>query len=110
MKILDMALKEVYLEPIHNGSKVVEYRDMTTYWTEKLLDMEAYGKPVDEVIDGLMHGELEVKPRGWTHIRFHQSGGTRTLLVEINDIKTYVGRHTFCIGLGKVINNEYGSE
>ena len=98
-----MSLKEVFLEPIHLGVKTTEYRDMTPYWADKLLNIAAYGMPVEEVIDGLMHGDLEVKPKGWTHIRFHQSGGNRTLLVEMGEIKTYPGRHTFCISLGKLV-------
>lgn len=107
-KVLDMALKEVFLEPIHNGTKRIEYRDMTPYWVDKLLDTESYGKPTEEIIDGIMHGDLELKPRGWTHIRFHQSNGSRVLLVELKDIKTYIGRHTFCLYLGNVIENKYG--
>lgn len=108
MKILDAALKRVYLEPIHNGSKKVEYREATTYWADKLLDIESYGgKSTEEVIDGLLHGDLKVKQRDWTHILFHESGGSRTLLVEMGQVHFYVGHRAFCIDLGKVIENKY---
>lgn len=110
-QILDMSLKSVFFEPICLGVKKVEYREMTDYWAGKLLDLEKYGgKNVFEVIDGLMHGTLDVIPRGWTHILFHQSGGSRTLLVEMGDIKTYKGHRAFCISLGKVIEQKWGGE
>lgn len=107
-KILDMALKMPFFEPICLGAKKWEYRSMTDYWAEKLLDIDKYGgKNVYEVIDGLMHGTLEVIPRDWTHILFHQSGGTRTLLVEMGEIKVYKGHRSFCIALGNVVEQNY---
>jgi len=107
-KILDMALKSVYFEPICLGVKKVEYREATDYWANKLLDMEKYGgKNVFDVLDGLLHGTLDVIPRDWTHILFHQSGGKRTLLVKIGEIKFYKGHRAFCIKLGNVIEQKF---
>ena len=99
MKIIDMALKPVYLEPTRTGTKRVEYRDLTEYWTQKLVDIESYGGlDVRDVMDGLHDGTLELKPRDWTHILFHESGTGRTLLVKIRYIKVYRGHHNFHIG------------
>lgn len=106
-KILDMALKPVYLEATRTGAKKVEFRTSTDYWVKKLVDIESYGGlSVREVFNGLHDGELELKPRDWTHILFHESGSNVTLLVELKSIKFYRGHHGFCIHLGEVVKQE----
>lgn len=105
-RYLDMSLKSVYMEPTRMGVKKLEQRTATLYWTKKLVDIESYGGlSVREVRDGLHDGELEFKPRDWTHILFHESGSNVTLLVEIEKIKFYRGHHGFFIHLGKVIKD-----
>lgn len=110
-KTLDMSLKRVYLEPTRQGVKKVEHRDMTLYWTEKLVDIESYGgKSVDEIRCGLIDGTLEFKPRNWSRILFHESGSQNTLLVEVKSINHYVGHRNFHIELGEVLQVGYGKE
>lgn len=99
-KVIDMALKAVYLEPTRMGVKTVEYRNCTEYWTKKLVDTESYGGlSVREVMDGLHDGTIDLHPRDWTHILFHESGTGVTLEVAIRYIKFYKGHHCFCIGI-----------
>lgn len=105
-RYLDMSLKKVYLEPTRMGRKKLEQRTATEYWTKKLVDIESYGGlSVREVLDGLHDGELELKPRDWTHILFHESGSNVTLLVEIKSIRFYRGHHGFFIHLGEVVKD-----
>ena len=100
-----MALKSVFFEPVRNGAKKTEFRDFTDYWCNKLLDVESYHMSTDDIINGLLDGTLEIKPRGWTHILFHESGHNRTVLVEMGEIRTYPGHRAFCIDLGDVIED-----
>lgn len=100
-----MALKPVFFEPVRNGSKRVEYRDFTQYWCEKLLDVESYHMSTEDIINGLIDGSLELRQRNYTHILFHESGHTRTVLVEMGRVRTYPGHRAFCIDLGDVVED-----
>lgn len=99
----DMALKGVYLEPMRRGVKKIEYRDLTDYYVNKLVDVDSYnGKSVREIMDGLHDGTLELKPKDITHIMFHESKTGVMLKAEVRYIKVFKGHHCFCIGIGKV--------
>lgn len=100
MRILDAALKSIWYDAILKGTKKTEYRDMTEYWINKLLDTSKYeGKTIDDIKDGLSKGTLKLYPRGWTHVRFHCK--ERTMVWTIEEIKTYDTHTTFAIKLGK---------
>ena len=102
MDNVNAAIKKVYLDLIKKGTKVVEYRDMSEYWTKKLVDVESYkGLTVQEVIDGLQQGKLKLKPRAIDTITFFCEG-TRTQY-RVLSINTYVGHKLFAIRLGKKI-------
>lgn len=103
-KILDAALKEVYMIPTRQGVKKHELRTATEYWVNKLVDVESYGgKSALQIRAGLVDGTLELKPRDWTHILFHQSGSSETLLVEIKEIVFIKYHFGFIIKLGEII-------
>lgn len=98
----DMALKGVYLEPMRRGVKTIEYRDLTEYYVNKLVDVASYNKPIREIMDGLHDGTLELKTKDITHIMFHESKTGVRLKAEVRYIKVFKGHHCFCIGIGKV--------
>lgn len=106
-KVLNMALKPVFMRAIRNGSKKWEYRDYSTYWGEKLIDVESYGgKDIMDIMDGIYSGELEFKPREYTHILFHESGTQKTLKVECLGTRYYRGHLGFAIQLGEIIKGK----
>ena len=39
---INASIKKQYLEQIIKGTKTTEYREMTEYWTQKLVDVESY--------------------------------------------------------------------
>lgn len=99
-KTLNCAIKKQYLDMILQGAKKTEYRDMSDYWCGKIIDMGQYpGKTLQEVIDMLKMGKVELKAKPYTHITFHCNGQHETY--EIKDIKTYRGHSLFAIRLGK---------
>ena len=62
MKILDLFLKHKFYNMIDCGFKTEEYRDITPYWINRIVN----GKP--------------------THIRFHKGYTKTTMIFEILDI------------------------
>ena len=99
---VNASIKKVYLNMILKGTKTTEYRDMSEYWTKKLVEVESYkGKTVQEVIDGLQQGKLKLKPRAIDTITFFCEG-TRTRY-KVLGITTYVGHKLFAIRLGEQI-------
>lgn len=105
MRTKDLALKSVYYDQIASGRKKTEYRSLENlYYIQTFLNADSYkGKSIEEIKEGLINGTIkDVRPAGYTHIRFHNLG--RTMIVEIKDIR--IDRHNklLCIDLGKILS------
>lgn len=97
---VNASIKKQYLDMILKGAKTTEYREMTDYWTKKLVDVESYkGKDVDEVIEGLQTGKLELKPRAIKQITFYCEK-KKSAVYKVTGIRAYKGHKLFAIGLG----------
>ena len=96
MKALHCAIKRKYLDLIQAGTKNVEYRDMSPYWVERLVEVPA-GKDINQYRADIISGKVEPKFKKYTHIVFHCEGDTVT--IPIDGIKTYRGHHIFAISL-----------
>ena len=99
---VNASIKRVYLDMILKGAKTTEYRDMSVYWTDKLVDVPSYGGlTTQEVISGLQAGELELKAKPIDTITFWCEG-TRTRYAVLS-INVYKGHKLFAIKLGKQV-------
>ncbi|MBQ9340047.1 MAG: hypothetical protein IJS13_06925 [Paludibacteraceae bacterium] len=96
MKALHCAIKREYLDLIQAGTKNVEYRDMSPYWVQRLVEIPANGD-IEQYRSDIINGKVEPKFKKYTHIVFHCNGTTVTL--PILGIKTYRGHHLFAITL-----------
>lgn len=101
-KNINASLKTVYYESINRGTKRVEYREMSQYWIERLVDMSKYpGKTWEEVRDILRKGGT-LHAQKYDTITFFNNGRHMTMKVEGIDIRDH---HTsFGIRLGKRVN------
>ena len=98
---VNASIKKQYLDMILKGAKTTEYREMTDYWTKKLVDIESYkGRDVEEIIEGLQSGELELRPRPIKQISFYCERKLGAVY-KVTDIRAYKGHKLFAIGLGK---------
>lgn len=98
---INASIKKQYLEQIIKGAKTTEYREMTEYWTQKLVDVESYkGKDVAEIIEGLQTGKLELHPRPIKQMTFYCER-KKGAIYKVTDIRAYKGHKLFAIGLGK---------
>ena len=96
MKALHCAIKQQYLDLIQTGTKNLEYRDMSPYWMERLVEIPA-GKDISQHRADIISGKVEPKFKKYTHIVFHCAGTVVT--VPIVDIRTYRGHRLFAIAL-----------
>lgn len=100
---LNVAIKEVYLNQILKGAKTTEYRDMSDYWIEKLVDKAFYpGMDNSEIRESLTSGQRPLKWNKYKTITFHC--GPKTAVYRIEDIKVYDHHTTFAIKLGTKIS------
>lgn len=100
---VNASIKKQYLEQIEKGVKDTEYREMTEYWTSKLVDVESYGgKEVSEIIDGIQRGELKLHPRAIKQITFYCER-KKSAIYKVTGIRVYRGHKLFAIGLGAKI-------
>ena len=100
---INASIKKQYLEQIVKGTKTTEYREMTEYWTQKLVDVESYkGKDVAEIIEGLQTGKLELYPRPIKQMTFYCER-KKGAIYKVTDIRAYKGHKLFAIGLGKSV-------
>lgn len=98
---INASIKKQYLEQIIKGTKTTEYREMTEYWTQKLVDVESYkGKDVAEIIEGLQTGKLELHPLPIKQMTFYCER-KKSAIYKVTDIRAYKGHKLFAIGLGK---------
>lgn len=101
-KNINMALKSVYFDSINRGTKTTEYRDMTDYYIDKLVDKSHYeGMSNEEIKQHLIKGGRLYWVK-YDTITFHNNG--RVLKMRINDIAVYEHHNTFAIKLGKRIS------
>lgn len=85
---------------IVSGAKKTEYRDMSEYWVNKILDMSKYnGKTAQEVISDLYAGKVKLYTKPYTTIVFHCDKQVERY--RIREINTYRGHKMFAIQLGK---------
>ncbi|MBR1809568.1 MAG: ASCH domain-containing protein [Paludibacteraceae bacterium] len=96
MKALHCAIKREYLDLIQAGTKNVEYRDMSPYWVQRLVEIPANGD-IEQCRSDIISGKVEPNFKKYTHIVFHCNGTTVTM--PILGIKTYRGHHLFVISL-----------
>lgn len=99
---INLSLKTVYFDAINRGVKTTEYRDMTTYYIEKLVDRAKYnGKTDEEIIEELRNG-TKLFPLPIDSVTFFNNG--RVLKKEVKGIEVQPHHTTFAIKLGKRIN------
>lgn len=102
MKTLHLVLKHKWYDMIDSGVKTEEYREITPYWTKRILGVEKIS------ISGLLREEYEYD---YTHVRFHRGYTNTTMIFKINYISVGIGkpewgaseRITFIIKLGERI-------
>ena len=96
-------IKKQYLDMILRGAKKTEYRDMSEYWTRKLVDTESYkGKDVNDIIQELQSGELKLNKRPITQITFWCN--EQNVIYKVLDIIVYKGHKIYAIKLGDKIS------
>lgn len=99
MKTLYATLYRQYFDQVARKTKKTEYREMSDYWINRLVEVEKYGtKDLAAIRNGLVQGTFKPHWRDWTHIRF--KCGNSYLLCEIKGINIYRGHDVFCIKLG----------
>lgn len=108
MKILDLPLKKEWYEMIENGIKTEEYREIKSYWCNRLLFDHSLGIKLYDgrhMFDSVTEYNLEEQychsykylinkygTRGYTHIRFRYGYTKRTMLCELKEIKIGMGK------------------
>lgn len=99
---INLSLKSVYFDAINRGVKTTEYRDMTTYYIEKLVDKTKYkGKTNEEIIEELRKG-AKLYPLPIRTVTFFNNG--RILTKEVKGIEVQPHHTVFAIKLGKRIS------
>lgn len=99
---INLSLKSVYFDAINRGVKTTEYRDMTTYYIEKLVDKTKYkGKTNEEIIEELRKG-AKLYPLPIRTVTFFNNG--RILTKEVKGIEAQPHHTVFAIKLGKRIS------
>lgn len=101
MKILDLPLKKEWYDMIESGIKTEEYREIKSYWCNRLLypyplGIKCYeGHMFDCVTETYIENPLchsykylipKYGTRGYTHVRFRYGYTKKTMLFELNDI------------------------
>lgn len=107
MNTIDLALLRTYYDQIIRGTKKHEYRDgRNVYYTQKFLNVDAYdGKTAKDIKEGLLNGTIkDLKLKGLTHLRFHNTG--RMCVVEVKGIKFDRQNKLWDISLGKVLSGK----
>lgn len=99
---INLSLKTIYFDAINRGVKTTEYRDMTAYYVEKLVDKTKYkGKTNEEIIEELRKG-AKLHPLPIESVTFFNNG--RVLRKEVKGIEVQPHHTTFAIKLGKRID------
>lgn len=122
MKILDLVLKHKYYKMYEDGIKPEEYREITPYWCNRLLEETPSGTRYWESVleierergdfDKFMNRAYNA--RYYTHVRFHDGYTSTSLLYEIKEITVGKGNpdwgapdhETFIIKLGNRIKTK----
>lgn len=101
-KNINAALKTVFFESINRGTKKTEYREMSQYWIEKIVDFSHYpGKSWEEIRNILVAGGKLYWNKYKTITFFNNN---RHITMEIKDIITADHHTSFAIKLGKRVN------
>ena len=110
-RILDLPLKACWYNMIESGEKKEEYREIKTYWQNRLMACYQHGfcrhRKCNECIDIPW---LSVD-KHFDVVRFRYGYTKRTMLFMINGISIGIGKSewgapnypVFCIKLGKII-------
>lgn len=96
---INLSIKTPYFDSINRGVKTTEYRDMTTYYVDKLLDKTKYGGMSNEEIIEYLHKGGKVHTLDIDKVRFFNN--QRVLTMRVLGIETYNHHSTFAIKLGK---------
>ena len=107
MQVKDFALHRTYYDQIVSGKKTHEYRDgKNDYYVNCFLNVDAYdGKTAKDIKEGLLNGTVkDLKLKGLTHLRFHNTG--RMCVVEVKGIKFDRQNKLWDISLGKVLSGK----
>lgn len=101
---INASIKKQYLDMILCGAKTTEYREMTAYWTNKLVDTGKYdGKSAEEIADLLQCGEQPLYPKPIQRITFY-CDRRPCATYEVQGISAYRGHSLFAIRLGNRID------
>lgn len=101
-KNLDCRVYAVYFDAINKGTKKTEYRDMSDYWIDRLVDKTHYPNKSNEEIKEALRKGAKLYWVKYDTITFHNN--MRTLTMEIEDIVVYDRHTTFAIKLGKRVS------
>lgn len=99
---LDVSILKENLDQIVKGAKTTEYREMTPYWMERLVDTSKYGARDEESLRNLIAGDPDAPYRNFGVIRFHC--GERSVSCEVRNIRAFPCHSFFAIRLGKIID------
>ena len=100
---INATIKKQYLDMKLNGAKTTEYRDMSTYWTERIVETSRYkGKTTQEIIDGLQQGSLALYTKPISQITFMCNKQRATY--QVLGISVYQGYKFYAIRLGKQLS------
>lgn len=120
MVVLNLVVYAQYYDAIKKGVKTNEYRDITSYYVNKLMGggyFESKGD-LEEFVEQLKAGKTEREkvmkekgvyyrygnglPNDYTHVRFFRGHTGVSMLVEVKGIE--IMDKTFVIKLGDVVN------
>ncbi len=99
--ILDLSVKEPFLDAIIRGAKRTEYREMSKYWIERLVDVSKYNESDIEKLCIAIYSDAEPTWIHYDQIRFHC--GDRTATYELKDIACYPHHRVFALHLGDAV-------
>lgn len=118
MRTLDLVLKHKWYDMIESGEKPEEYRELSPYWCNRLMNSKLhcthkYCLPVirSDAQCGITGTYCKRGSQYYTHVRFHRGYTSTTMTFEIKDISIGQGKpewgapdyETFIIKLGNRI-------
>lgn len=100
-KVLRLNLKAQWYNMIESGVKKAEYRELKSYWIQRLFLNKENEKMSREEAEHLSKHKVDflmmvfagtLKPRNYTHVEFVYGYTRRTMMFELNDVNIGFGK------------------
>lgn len=90
-KVLDLSLKYQWYDMIERGEKLIEYRELSPYWVNRLTERKPEPERGD-ILLGIDQHDIPLVAKKFDAVRFHRGQGSkRTMLFEIKEISVGFG-------------------